>query len=69
MLKKFEQHLQTIVSSLAVAILLWVGISVNTLQQTATAGAIDRQYLKQDVGELKRSVKAAYPPVTRACGS
>lgn len=61
MLKKFEQHLQTIISSLAVAILLWVGVSVNALQQSASAGALDRQYLKEDVLELKNSVKSAYP--------
>ena len=65
MLKKFEQHLQTVVSTVAIALLLWVGVSVNALQQSATTGHVDRKHLKEDVNELKQSVKAAYS-LTRA---
>lgn len=55
------QYIQTAVSTVVVAMLLWVGATLNTLQTSGASVTVELQHLKADLAEIKLQMGEAYP--------
>ncbi len=55
------QHIQTAVSTVVVAMLLWVGVTLNTLQTTGASVAVELKHLNADLTDIKQQIGKAYP--------
>jgi len=58
---KFQQHLQTGISTIATAVLLWVGVSLSYLQQGAAEVKVELEYIKTNLEDIKETSDQAYP--------
>lgn len=55
------QHIQTAVSTVVVAMLLWVGVTLNTLQTTGASVAVELKHVNTDLTDIKQQMNKAYP--------
>jgi len=55
-----EGHFQTFISAIGVCILTWMGASLNDLQKNAATTAVDINYIKGEVENMKAVASKIY---------
>lgn len=59
---QFERHLQTGATSIGVALLVWVGVSISTLQQDVAVLKTDMRYLKEAIMHVEETAETHKEP-------
>lgn len=47
-----ERHFQTVISAVGIAILTWMGVSLNELQKNSATTTVELEYIKLEVNRI-----------------